>query len=36
MDKTEFVDCIISKFDALAVGLDKHGKVFSWGKNDQG
>ena len=36
MDKTEFVDCIISKFDALAVGLDKQGKVFSWGKNDQG
>ena len=36
MDKTEFTDCVISKFDAIAVALDKNGKVFSWGKNELG
>lgn len=36
MDKTEFVDCVVSKYDALAVAVDKSGKVFSWGKNNLG
>ena len=39
MDKVEFIDCKISKFDgddSHAVSLDQNGKVYSWGNNQHG
>ena len=39
MDKVEFIDCKISKFDgeeAHAVSLDQNGKVYTWGSNSNG
>jgi hypothetical protein len=39
MDKVEFVDCKISKFDSdesHAISLDQNGKVYSWGNNSCG